>query len=933
MKQLVPLALATALATPLVAVGDDLDRCRRLVESEGPSERATECYFLSSREQSDLARTARTELTELLATHPREPWLHFYLGRLPPWRDHGGPHLKDAALLFEAQGQLSPATRALSYLVTWHMLWYSWDGRPEDLEAAEGHLASLEAVVARSSIPQDKALLKMARAHILMLKAEDLERARLLLQAAYESLQEAPEVHRHELKECLRSLAHVADLLGLSVEAQRWARRNLTLAIEEGRPRDQASASYDLVLHRVLSQHPTDSRRKSVVTDLYSTLEIAQRAGHTWVEAATRALIAQIEGGPEAEAHLETCIELAGSNTELKRRCMKALAAVSLESDPQRARRILEQTDAEEQGFWMYLDGWEDQMRVIWATESPDEAVERIEVLLSLFEALRRNQVGEATDRLLSQSADAYYGLAGRLLEIATDTAPQPTSAIEKALSVIERLRSQTLREALLDARQPKPTSETTELLQAVDRRYAEITRELFSSAPDTSQRNALLSQLDGLEQEAARIRRATDDADPEIPIIEPPGTDLMSQLQAELRPDEALLSFQIGLQEDWSGHFAGGSWLLVITSNGVQPYRLEADRARLDPAVRALRARADPEDEQALAALHRLLFDTALSDLPDDVRRLVVVPDGILHLLPFGLLREAEGSKPLVERYEIQIVPSASVWLHWRKDVESSLGFGSGAFVLANPLLFAGGAPASARGASLATVATLGPLPYAEREGKRVLRSLGGHGRLERREQASERLVKTTDLSAYRIVHFAAHAYLDLQRPSLSGLVLAAGGEQEDGLLRPSEIARLSGLEDKLIVLAACDTAAGEVLRGEGVLSIARAFFQAGAESVVASLWRIDDRQATEFFDDFYDRLSAGASVGQALSQTQAEWSSFGRPASVWAGFVALGNGDFVPLPDGVPAGGSGRYAAVAGLVGFLALAAFLLVRRRDRL
>jgi CHAT domain-containing protein len=301
-------------------------------------------------------------------------------------------------------------------------------------------------------------------------------------------------------------------------------------------------------------------------------------------------------------------------------------------------------------------------------------------------------------------------------------------------------------------------------------------------------------------------------------------------------------------------------------------------------------------------------------------------VPDGALHLLPFSLLREDAGARPLVERFEIQIVPSASVWLHWRESPQKAVGPGSGALVLANPLLSAGDAPASARLASLAAVPTLGPLPFAEREGKHVLRNLGGYGRLEKRERASEGFLKSTDLAPYRVLHFAAHAYLDLHRPNLSGLVLAAGGEHEDGLLRPSEIARLGGLEDKLVVLAACNTASGEVLRGEGVLSIARAFFQAGAESVVASLWRIDDRLATEFFDGFYRRLSTGASVGHALALTQADWSTNGRPASTWAGFVALGNGDFVPFPDGAPRRRTAHWVLLSVLIAVLALAGYLL-------
>jgi CHAT domain-containing protein len=128
---------------------------------------------------------------------------------------------------------------------------------------------------------------------------------------------------------------------------------------------------------------------------------------------------------------------------------------------------------------------------------------------------------------------------------------------------------------------------------------------------------------------------------------------------------------------------------------------------------------------------------------------------------------------------------------------------------------------------------------------------------------------------------------------------VLAPGDSKEDGLLRTGEIAALP-LGGKLAVLSACRTNAGTVLRGEGVMSLARAFFQGGAQAVVASLWPLRDEATARFFDRFYRHLSRGLSLSAALKATQSESLEAGVPAADWAGVVVLGRGDLVPLPGG---------------------------------
>ena len=192
-----------------------------------------------------------------------------------------------------------------------------------------------------------------------------------------------------------------------------------------------------------------------------------------------------------------------------------------------------------------------------------------------------------------------------------------------------------------------------------------------------------------------------------------------------------------------------------------------------------------------------------------------------------------------------------------------------------------------------------LGPLPYARAESRSVVRDLGGGSVQRLGEDASEVFVKTTPLQQFGVLHFATHAVTDEANPDRSGVLLAPGAANQDGLLQIREIVDLD-LDGRIVVLSACSSNTGALLRGEGVMSLARAFFQAGAHTVVASLWRLRDDEAADLFDRFYRHLGKGLSVAAALRAAQRDMIAEGAPAAAWAGLVVLGDGELVPLPGG---------------------------------
>lgn len=144
------------------------------------------------------------------------------------------------------------------------------------------------------------------------------------------------------------------------------------------------------------------------------------------------------------------------------------------------------------------------------------------------------------------------------------------------------------------------------------------------------------------------------------------------------------------------------------------------------------------------------------------------------------------------------------------------------------------------------------------------------------------------------QVVHFAGHA-TSVGARGTARLLLAPDPETKiAGALYAFEIEHQALPQVRLVVLAACGTAAGEALRLEGALSMARPFLAAGVPAVVASLWDVDDTTSRRFFVAFHRNLLAVGDPATALRQTQLGFLREGdvtlsHPSS-WAGFVSLG-------------------------------------------
>jgi CHAT domain-containing protein len=697
----------------------------------------------------------------------------------------------------------------------------------------------------------------------------------------------------------------------------------------------EAGSRYNLLLVSGRLLLSGEISRESFDSLVREALEAAGRSGNRGAESAVHLLLAQDPAAPvEAKiGSLETALELNRGTGEVRERgfALRLLADQLMSQDPEanrdRALEILDEAIALARSGRNLNDLA--RAHVIRAgvgrsTGRREEALADYLAAIETVETMRDMQRDELVRaRFLWSWTFLYYRTAGYLLE-PVGQRPAPEDA-ERAFAIVERLRSRLFLDLLDAAHAAEAVAAASADRQehgAMLDRIAEVQRTLHSPGLLDEEETAARSELARLEALEAELRDRLARDEPSYALLRRPDLASVEDLQGLLAPDQALLAFQLSTREidETTWYWNGGSWVFLITREGVEIVPLP-DRPVIEERVavfQGLLERRDELEREAAGRLYEDLLSEALAALPPGITRLVLVPDGVLHRLSFGALRETPDAEPLAARYELGAAPSATLWHHWRSSGPG--GAGSSALALADPLLETSGAePGEERSARAGIEDALGPLPRARSEARALVRRLGGDSRLLAGAEASEGFVKSADLGRYGVLHFAAHALVDDARPQRSAVVLAPGGPEEDGLLQMRDVVTLD-LDGQVVILSACSSASGELTAGEGVLGLARAFFQAGARVVVGSLWPLRDDEAAGLVEDLAEGLGRGQSVGAALAEVRRRRIAEGAPTAAWAGLVVLGDADLVPLPGGRPSR-PWAWLLATGALAFLAL------------
>jgi CHAT domain-containing protein len=531
-----------------------------------------------------------------------------------------------------------------------------------------------------------------------------------------------------------------------------------------------------------------------------------------------------------------------------------------------------------------------------------DLAIEHYQQAIAGTESIRSQLASDQLRTTFSgQHQRIYNGLVEALME---RHKRNPMAGDDRrAFAVLERAKARSLVEAIAELRLDVRQDVDDDLGQRekqLDARIAELQKRLIQPEVSREERARLQQYLSQAEQEFERLKVEIKLNNPRYAALRYPEPLSSGDTQRLLDDRTAIVAYLVTPESVFAFMITSGLFRtekLPVSANTV--------RARVQNYVDLI-----AEDDEGWQEVSRKLYDELVAPinelLPPEVDRLVIIPDDALHYLAFETLIHDIGSESpsvpryLLEDFTLSYAPSASVLAELGvSGSTASIAETADVAVFANPTF----APALlAQNDSPSTVVRwlyaeeglrVTRIPFSATEAKAVKRYAGGGSTIYTGAEASENRVKTDRLDRFRVIHFATHGLISQQMPARSALVLTPGGD-EDGFLQVREIYGLK-LKSDLVVLSACQTARGQVLAGEGVRGLAQAFLYAGARSVVASLWDVNDERATEFMESFYKNLSSKKSKADALRAAKLELLRQDATASprYWAAFVLIGDAD----------------------------------------
>jgi CHAT domain-containing protein len=369
-----------------------------------------------------------------------------------------------------------------------------------------------------------------------------------------------------------------------------------------------------------------------------------------------------------------------------------------------------------------------------------------------------------------------------------------------------------------------------------------------------------------------------------------------LSQIMNNLQFDEIIIEYFIPFHEL---HPSYELWILVITSEKVHIIpaitehfegsdfvigrfyvdgRQPIDRSPLGNLVLELRMAIRNEEEKRAEDFLKRLYNLLILPVRNlgiklqDFHRIVIVPHGVLHYVPFAALLSPEG-RYLIEEIALNVVPSASVWYRLqefqRPDVKNFLGF-------FNPTL---------------TYTNLPSLKSSEKELERILKYLNGINiTVCKQYEATEESFRTY-IDNKNIVHLASHGYFPEENAIDFHQILLCPSDKHDGRLYAEELRQMKLDSIRLFVLSICDSCLYRFGPGDEPYGLIAALLSKGTENILGTLWPIEDEIGVYFIDQFYKNL---LTLGPAEAIRRASIFLIKDQALLrhWAGYVLVGVG-----------------------------------------
>lgn len=504
------------------------------------------------------------------------------------------------------------------------------------------------------------------------------------------------------------------------------------------------------------------------------------------------------------------------------------------------------------------------------------------------------------------------------------------------ALQASERARARGLLDLLGEARVDVHQGVSPELLEQRRELQQQLNVEaerLMRVAEGGNEATAIKARVDALLTRLQEVETRIRSSSPQYAALALPRPLGVKEIQQQVLDDDTLLlEYALGDQR---------SYLWAVTKTSLTSYELPK-RAEVEKTSREVYdLLREPQHRQEglerqywkkASKLSQMILGPVAKHLR--TKRLLIVPEGALQYIPFSALPAPEFSHgrarakdesrtddliPLVERYEVVSMPSASALAALRSETSQRKRAERSVAVFADPVfeqddmrVLTARKQRETAAKEVSQMAELRrtlrdfdesgggfklPRLYSSKdEAEAILELVPAKDRMKVSGfEANRTSVMSSELSKYRIVHFATHGLLNSEHPELSGIVLSLfdqQGQPQNGFLRLYDIYNLK-LPADLVVLSACRTALGKEVKGEGLIGLTRGFMYAGSARVVASLWKVDDEATAEFMKMFYQQmLKKGEAPAAALREAQREFRQNKRWNSpfYWSAFMLQG-------------------------------------------
>jgi len=565
-------------------------------------------------------------------------------------------------------------------------------------------------------------------------------------------------------------------------------------------------------------------------------------------------------------------------------------ALKAAESDYRAAIRAFRRLDLPEREFDASLG----LARALHRGLAADNALQELQRTLKLAEELRQQSANpELRARLLETSRPAFdlkVSIIGDRYFSQPVAARSSKLALE-ALQTAEQARARALDDfTRLDMKASGAPPELLQQRQSIISELAarrERLQSLLETSPPTSPRIATV------RADIATLRQQLNDVDAQLAAasIRPSGGEAPLSIDVRAVPED------VAVVEYWLGRERALAW--TITRDAVTLHDL-GKSAPINDAARALhgslRSFGSVPLQQRLRDAQQL-YDAVFRPIQAQLSGknvLTIVADGALHYVPFGVLRDEQAGRFVIQDHDLAFAPSARTLFQRSAGQEQPTA--PRMLLVADPLYGNDDSRvAHLRGGELGA-AKLQRLPGTAAEAQ-AIRQLFQPDQIDSLQGAAATRARflATDFRAYRFIHIASHAVADAEIPQLSALILSTvdrSGKPLNGRVFAADLLNVR-LDTDLLVLSGCETALGKNVAGEGLMGLQYVMLARGARAVVSSLWAVPDQETAQLMSRFYAAslergLGQRAALGEAMRSMVAEksdpstWSAFGLTTSV---------------------------------------------------